>query len=203
MSVAEMAHELSHDAGDGDGGKRPAGTRRPIGTLFVEKGFVTQQELEAALEEQKESGQKLGEILVERGHLTRLELASAISDQWVELKVLNGGGGKKEPSRARGSSVADSALLERLEHVEALLAKRTAEEDELRERAAAAETVLAEAQPAPVAESSIELESLRAELEERERRLANQAESIGDLLERVSELEQLLEQAQRPASPAA
>ena len=65
--------------------------KRPIGSLFVEKGFVTQDQLDDALREQKESGQRLGEILVERGHISRIDLASVIGSQLGELRLLRGG----------------------------------------------------------------------------------------------------------------
>jgi len=65
--------------------------KRPIGSLFVEKGFVTQDQLDDALREQKQSGQRLGEILVERGHISRIDLASVIGSQLGELRLLRGG----------------------------------------------------------------------------------------------------------------
>lgn len=62
--------------------------RRPIGEIFVEQGVVTQNELEAALAAQAESGQRLGEVLVAQGVITRLELASALADQWSTLQKI-------------------------------------------------------------------------------------------------------------------
>ena len=60
----------------------PARERRPIGELFVERGYLSAEELSSALDEQRRSGTKLGEILVERGHISRLALAGILSEQW-------------------------------------------------------------------------------------------------------------------------
>jgi chromosome segregation ATPase len=63
-------------------------TKRPIGEIFVERGFVTDEQLEDALTEQKSSGRRLGEILVSTGKMSRLELASALADQWASFQKL-------------------------------------------------------------------------------------------------------------------
>ncbi len=54
--------------------------RRPLGELLVMRGFITPDQLDAALEEQRKSGARIGEILVERGAVSRLDLAAALSD---------------------------------------------------------------------------------------------------------------------------
>jgi len=60
---------------------------RPLGKLLVESGFLTEEELEAALEEQRRNGgSRLGEILVARGTLSGPSLARALALQHgVEL----------------------------------------------------------------------------------------------------------------------
>jgi hypothetical protein len=59
-----------------------APTWRPLGTLLVEKGFVSAARLSAALAEQREHpGRRLGEILVAGGHLSGRGLAIALADQ--------------------------------------------------------------------------------------------------------------------------
>ena len=50
--------------------------RRRLGEVFVELGFVTGEQLDAALEVQRITGGRVGEILIERGSMTRLDLAS-------------------------------------------------------------------------------------------------------------------------------
>jgi chromosome segregation ATPase len=60
-----------------------AATRRRIGELFVQFGYVTREELDAALElQQQQIGRQLGEILIDQGKLSRLDLASALFAQW-------------------------------------------------------------------------------------------------------------------------
>ncbi len=60
--------------------------RRPIGEIFVERGFISDEQLQAAVEMQRKTGQRLGEVLVEQGALSRLDLASALADQWANLQ---------------------------------------------------------------------------------------------------------------------
>ena len=55
--------------------------KKPIGQIFVERGFITSDQLEDALEEQKWSGRKLGEILMARGDVSRLRLWDALEEQ--------------------------------------------------------------------------------------------------------------------------
>ena len=57
-----------------------------IGALFVEKGLITQEQLDVALEEQQRTGNRLGEVLVERFGVSRLDLASALAEQWAEYE---------------------------------------------------------------------------------------------------------------------
>lgn len=77
--------------------------KQPIGEIFLERGMVSEQELDLALNEQRESGRRLGEILVGKGNLSRLELASALADQWASFQKLrppgasNGATSPEEP----------------------------------------------------------------------------------------------------------
>jgi chromosome segregation ATPase len=64
----------------------PAVPNLLIGALFVEKGLVTQEQLDIALEEQQRTGNRLGEVLVERFGVSRLDLASALAEQWAEYE---------------------------------------------------------------------------------------------------------------------
>ena len=56
--------------------------RRRIGEVFFELGFITSEQLDAALVVQRRTGNRLGEILVEQGSLSRLDLASALAEHW-------------------------------------------------------------------------------------------------------------------------
>ena len=60
-------------------------TSRLIGTLFVERGLVSESQIRVALEIQRETGEQLGRILVERFGVSRQELASVVAEQWEEL----------------------------------------------------------------------------------------------------------------------
>jgi len=62
--------------------------RRPIGEIFLERGFVSSDDLERALDVQRATGTRLGEVLVEQGSLSRLDLASALAEQWSTLQKL-------------------------------------------------------------------------------------------------------------------
>src|SRR5262249_38862682 len=73
-AVRELAAML-----DAWGSGEPA-PKRPIGEIFVEKGFITSAQLADALDEQKTTGRKLGEILVSKGDLSRLRLWDALED---------------------------------------------------------------------------------------------------------------------------
>jgi len=61
----------------------PERARPKLGHIFVEKGFITTQQLEQALAEQAQSGKLLGEVLVELGMIDRLGLASALGVQFM------------------------------------------------------------------------------------------------------------------------
>jgi hypothetical protein len=55
--------------------------RRPIGQILKDAGFLSQHQLELALQEQQRSNEKLGEILVRMGLLEAGELQAALSLQ--------------------------------------------------------------------------------------------------------------------------
>jgi len=59
---------------------------RLIGLMFVEKGLITEEQLEVALEKQRETGDRLGEILVNEFGVERLDLAGALAEQWAEYE---------------------------------------------------------------------------------------------------------------------
>ena len=81
-AVRELARML-----DEWGRNDAAAPKRPIGEIFVERGFITSGQLEDALEEQKLSGRKLGEILVSQGKLSRLRLWDALEDQAASFET--------------------------------------------------------------------------------------------------------------------
>ena len=58
---------------------------RPVGTILVENGSITQEQLDDALAEQARTGRRLGEILTTSGAITWLMLAHAIAEQAADL----------------------------------------------------------------------------------------------------------------------
>ena len=112
-----------------------AATRR-LGDIVVERGLITQEQLEEALAAQASTGRKLGEVLVELEFITRVALAGVISEQWDALRVTESGRKTAETRERRaavgGSSVVEVALRERLEALTAELAvkdQRIAQQD--------------------------------------------------------------------------
>jgi hypothetical protein len=72
-------------------------TSRLIGSVFVERGLLSESQIRVALEIQRESGQQLGQILVERFGVSRHELASVVAEQWAEI-------GQSAPRETDGAS---------------------------------------------------------------------------------------------------
>jgi hypothetical protein len=63
----------------------PVSPQRTIGEILLEHGYVTEEDLDTAIQRQQETGFPLGQILVEAGAITRLELASALAVQWADV----------------------------------------------------------------------------------------------------------------------
>ena len=55
-----------------------------MGTLLVERGVITSEQLDAALAVQRTQGGMLGEILTSRGWVTPLSIAAAVAKQKAE-----------------------------------------------------------------------------------------------------------------------
>ena len=62
-------------------------SKKKIGDLLLEKGYITQEQLEAGLKEQAFSGRRLGETLVDLGHITEEQLADVISERLLIPKL--------------------------------------------------------------------------------------------------------------------
>ena len=108
----------------------PAARWRPVGTVLVDNGSITQEQLEAALAEQRRSGRKLGEILINSGAITWLTLAHAIAEQAQDLdpssEPTRSAPMNQEPAETRPATVVNGSgsAEERLRAVEALLKER-------------------------------------------------------------------------------
>ena len=63
---------------------------KPLGQMLIEAGFITEEQLEIALKEQKRTGEKLGEVLLRMGFVTREDILKVLSRQWgvpyIDLK---------------------------------------------------------------------------------------------------------------------
>lgn len=81
--VADQWREMSGDAGTE--GERTSGWR-PLGEIFITRGFVSEEELDAALRRQRKTGERLGEALVALGVISKFELAGALGEQMAALQ---------------------------------------------------------------------------------------------------------------------
>jgi len=63
---------------------------RNLGALLMEKGLLTQSQLDSALDEQKRTGEKLGRILVTRGWVRDKDILSVLQGMMVVVFQLAG-----------------------------------------------------------------------------------------------------------------
>ncbi|MFC1807270.1 hypothetical protein ACFL0T_02750 [Candidatus Omnitrophota bacterium] len=56
--------------------------QKRLGELLIEKGLITQDQLDVALDEQKTTKEFLGGILINRGSIEEKDLLQALSDQY-------------------------------------------------------------------------------------------------------------------------
>jgi hypothetical protein len=101
---------------------------RPLGALLVEKGLLTETQLDAALAEQQRTGRLVGQILVKSGLLSAFALAQALAEQHgVELKTEADIGANARPQaawRPLGRLLVDEGYLTKAELRKALRAQR-------------------------------------------------------------------------------
>ena len=68
-----------------EGGTReveaPVG-RPALGTMLTERDFITREQLQEALDEGAETGERLGEVIVRRGWISEDDLARLLAEQW-------------------------------------------------------------------------------------------------------------------------
>jgi hypothetical protein len=81
--VAEQWRDMGRGASDPPGG--PSGSWRPLGEIFVTRGFISEEELDGALKRQRKTGERLGEALVALGVISKFELAGALAEQMATL----------------------------------------------------------------------------------------------------------------------
>jgi len=59
-----------------------ARSRRFLGKILLNKGHVTQEQLDEGLEKQKETGQRIGEVLVELGYCAERNVSECLAEQF-------------------------------------------------------------------------------------------------------------------------
>jgi DNA repair exonuclease SbcCD ATPase subunit len=192
----------------------PVRPRRPIGEIFLERGQVTDEQLDAALAEQAESGRRLGEILVEQGVVSRLELASALADQWASLQKLRppSPSGEEEPKSSstpeapvqpaetdHAPARVDDAALEQIRAELDVLSARLESGARVAEETAALEARIEALEAAAPGEAALDdlrrsLASLRHEVESLTAGAgASRGDELEPLIERMVALEQRLD----------
>ena len=182
--VSAAAAEEAEQSGEGE-------PRRPLGEIFVERGLVTDAELDRALEIQKEGGEKLGEILVAQGSITRLQLASALAEQWTALRKI------RPPSSTEGVPTPAAAAVPRDVVPSAEVERLHEAVSALEQRVRAAESI--GAREPWREEITSATEGLQSTITELESRLADAAtrdevSSLEELRTRVQELSNRLEE---------
>jgi len=76
-------------------------TWRPLGAILVDRGVLSEDQLQGALREQRRSGRLLGEILVEAGIVSAFSLTTALSEQHgVKLESVDDKRGADETTAA-------------------------------------------------------------------------------------------------------
>jgi hypothetical protein len=83
IAAAVAKQKADKPALPGDQANRPGRREswKPLGTLLVEKGFISEIQLKQALALQRDGGGFLGEILVDKGWLTASDLVLALAAQ--------------------------------------------------------------------------------------------------------------------------
>jgi hypothetical protein len=71
--------------------KIAAGVRKNLGELLLQAKRITPQQLEQALHEQRQTGERLGEVFVRLGFITRNELDAVLTFQEHQNKKIPGG----------------------------------------------------------------------------------------------------------------
>jgi hypothetical protein len=74
----------------GSAGPEDTASWRRLGEIFVDRGFVTQDELDQARARQRQTGERLGEALVAQGVISKFELAGALAEQMAALEASDG-----------------------------------------------------------------------------------------------------------------
>jgi hypothetical protein len=198
--------------------------RRPIGQILVEKGEISEVDLQAALEEQERSGRRLGEILIEQGRTSWLALARAIAEQVLDI---NAPPAEAEPEQKPEQKATPDAvelvraMVEKVANLppvpdplpppvaaspgadpERELARAMAEQVANLDSPAATQTHLLRLTPSSqsVEPPEVRLQSIEALLKERQRAFIELFTTTETLRMKVARLEEILEERDRELS---
>jgi hypothetical protein len=161
--------------------------RRPIGQILIDKGEISEVDLEAALAEQERTGRRLGEILIESGRTSWLALARAIAEQVLDIQDVHAEPvpePRPEPEPERVPEPQSEPLWRREPEI-APVAKVELE--------SAAQLVT----PVPFETPELKLQSVEAMLRERQRAFIELVTTTETLRMKIARLEEILEERDR------
>jgi hypothetical protein len=161
--------------------------RRPIGQILIDKGEISEVDLEAALAEQERTGRRLGEILIESGRTSWLALARAIAEQVLDIQDVHAEPAP-EPRPELEREPAPEPQGESLWRREPGAAAEPKVEPE-----AAAQLV----SPTPFETPELKLHSVEAMLRERQRAFIELVTTTETLRMKIARLEEILEERDR------
>ncbi|MDO6460695.1 ATPase, T2SS/T4P/T4SS family [Granulosicoccaceae sp. 1_MG-2023] len=85
MHLTGLDEAIDCDSGEGASGRRYTDSamlkRKKLGELLIERGLVTDKEIEYAVAEQRKSGKKLGDILIDDQYVTEAQLIEVLAGQ--------------------------------------------------------------------------------------------------------------------------
>src|SRR5438552_3304659 len=87
-------------------------SRPSLGRLLVERGVITQEQLDTALSVQRKEGGMLGEILTSSGWVTPLSIAAALAKQKAEQSEAASGHANR-PGRSEGWKPLGTLVVEK------------------------------------------------------------------------------------------
>ena len=162
--------------------------RRPIGQILIDKGEISEVDLEAALAEQERTGRRLGEILIESGRTSWLALARAIAEQVLDIQDVHAEPAvpeqRPEPEPERIPESQSESLWRR-------------EPGPVAEPKVEPEATALLVPPSPFETPELKLHSVEAMLRERQRAFIELVTTTETLRMKIARLEEILEERDR------
>lgn len=152
-------------------------TRRQLGQIMVEEGFISSEQLAYALGEQARLGRPLGKLLVELGFVSEGAVANALAEQHggllkTEFGISAGLHPHSDGAAPPPAPSVDAAAAARIAELEAELEAAVATREEL--------VIATRLGAARINELGAEVASLRAEAEERHAEATAAAEAAAE-----------------------